>query len=68
MSEPDFPDILQHFELSGHFDSAAVYGSGHINDTWLVRFAHSDRLEFSGSYKQARRHRFCIKASKNANI
>ncbi len=43
MSEHDFPDILQHFELAGHFDSAAVYGSGHINDTWLIRFAHSDR-------------------------
>ena len=43
MSGPDFPDILQHFELSGHFVSAEAYGSGHINDTWLIRFAHSDR-------------------------
>ena len=43
MSEPEFADILQHFQLSGHFDSAERYGSGHINDTWLIRFAHSDR-------------------------
>ena len=42
MRKPDFPDVLQHFELSGHFESADPYGSGHINDTWLIRFVHSD--------------------------
>jgi len=39
---PDFPEILQHFELTGHFAGAERFGSGHINDTWLVRIAHAD--------------------------
>jgi len=41
-AEPNFPDILQHFELTGHFDGAEPHGSGHINDTWLVRINHFD--------------------------
>lgn len=39
---PDFREILQHFDLSGHVDSVAAHGGGHINDTWLIRFVHHD--------------------------
>jgi len=42
VTDPDFPDILQHFELTGHVDGAAPHGSGHINDTWLIRVNHFD--------------------------
>ena len=42
VAAPDFPDILQHFVLAGHFDGAEPLGSGHINDTWLIRINHFD--------------------------
>lgn len=42
VADPDFPDILQHFELTGHFESAEPFGNGHINDTFLVRINHFD--------------------------
>ena len=42
VADPDFPGILQRFELTGHFDGAEPLGSGHINDTWLIRISHFD--------------------------
>lgn len=33
-----FNDVLRLFPLSGRFLSAEPYGSGHINDTYLVRY------------------------------
>ena len=40
---PDFPHILQTFDLAGHVAGAETFGNGHINDTYLVRIAHADR-------------------------
>jgi aminoglycoside phosphotransferase (APT) family kinase protein len=31
-----FPDVLRQFPLAGRYVSAAPYGSGHINDTYVV--------------------------------
>jgi hypothetical protein len=33
---PHFPEVLELFALTGRFVSAAHYGSGHINDTFVV--------------------------------
>jgi len=33
----DFKNILENFEISGSFSDAKVFGSGHINDTFLVK-------------------------------
>ena len=33
-----FPDILRQYPLAGRYVSAAPYGSGHINDTFVVHF------------------------------
>jgi hypothetical protein len=38
---PDFPAVLQHFNVSGHIASVEPIDSGHINDTWLVRIDHA---------------------------
>jgi len=38
-----FAAILERFELNGHFVAALPFGSGHINDTYLVRFARPER-------------------------
>lgn len=38
---PDFPAVLQHFNLSGQVASVEPIDSGHINDTWLVRIDHT---------------------------
>jgi len=37
--EFDFREIVSHFQIDGQFDSAHRFGSGHINDTFLV---HTD--------------------------
>lgn len=34
-----FADVLRLFALRGTYESAAPYGSGHINDTYVVNFA-----------------------------
>lgn len=34
--EFDLPDIIRHFDVDGHFLSAAPYGNGHINDTFAT--------------------------------
>lgn len=34
--EFDFQEIASHFQLDGQFDSANRFGSGHINDTFLI--------------------------------
>jgi len=39
---PDFPAILNNFCLEGGFQEAFPYGDGHINDTYLARFAEPD--------------------------
>ena len=35
---PDFKDIVQHFEFEGDFSTAISYGTGHINDTYMASF------------------------------
>lgn len=35
---PDFADTIKLFAVKGRFVSAAPYGSGHINDTYVVNF------------------------------
>ena len=36
-------ETAAHFEISGHFAEATSYGSGHIHDTYLLRFEDSAR-------------------------
>ncbi|MEN8180459.1 MAG: aminoglycoside phosphotransferase family protein [Pseudomonadota bacterium] len=36
--EPNFPDIVPHFNLEGEFIRAEPYGFGHINDTFAAYF------------------------------
>jgi Ser/Thr protein kinase RdoA (MazF antagonist) len=36
LSLPDLPAIVREFALLGHYRSGALYGSGHINDTFAV--------------------------------
>ena len=36
--QPDFVAISRQFQFSGHYLDAQPYGTGHINDTYLVRF------------------------------
>ncbi|HID87303.1 MAG TPA: aminoglycoside phosphotransferase family protein [Anaerolineae bacterium] len=36
--EPDFAEIIQHFEFEGDFLGASPYGFGHINDTYAAYF------------------------------
>jgi Ser/Thr protein kinase RdoA (MazF antagonist) len=38
ITEHDVGAAARHFEISGRFCSAAVYGSGHINDSYCVVF------------------------------
>lgn len=39
----DLRPISEHFDTPGRFLDAVVYGSGHINDTYCVRFDRSGR-------------------------
>ncbi len=40
--EPDFPNIILHYEFEGDFIRAEPYGFGHINDTYAAYFHNSD--------------------------
>jgi len=40
--KPCFAEIVKHFRFEGDFLEAQPYGSGHINDTYLVRFREGD--------------------------
>ena len=44
--EPAFQEIVQHFEFDGDFISASPYGTGHINDTYEVRFHGNNQTDY----------------------
>ena len=38
---PEFNEIVSHFNFDGEFLTAETYGVGHINDTYLANFKHN---------------------------
>ena len=44
--QPDLQKKTDHFHISGTFQSGAPYGSGHINDTYLIRTREKEQPDY----------------------
>jgi len=44
--KPDLKKIIAHFHITGTFESGNSYGSGHINDTYLVRTLEKNQPDY----------------------
>ena len=42
----DFINILENFEISGSFSDVKVFGSGHINDTFLIKSSGKNQKKY----------------------